>query len=102
MKEELTLGQKIKYARRSLGMSQQQLADMIGVSDKTVSSYEVGRAMPPVDTLKEISKVTAKSIAYFVAESGNLTEESVGKKLDSIEKDLQYIKDILSKKFGDN
>lgn len=46
MKESLTLKNNIPALRKKEGMSQQQLADMVGVSRNTISSIETGQFNP--------------------------------------------------------
>lgn len=46
MNEKLILKNNIKAARSAKGLSQQQLADMVGVSRNTISSIETGQFNP--------------------------------------------------------
>ena len=46
MEESLVLKNNLKKARAEAGLSQQQLADMIGVSRNTISSIETGQFNP--------------------------------------------------------
>lgn len=46
--EELALHNRIAELRASRGLSQQQLADAIGVSRKTISTVETSRFTPSV------------------------------------------------------
>jgi len=46
MKNELVLKNKLKEVRKEKGMSQQELADMVGVSRNTISSLETGQYEP--------------------------------------------------------
>ena len=46
MKNELILRNRVKQARIAQGLSQQQLADMVGVSRNTISSIETGQFNP--------------------------------------------------------
>lgn len=46
MNEKLILKNNIKAARGAKGLSQQQLADMVGVSRNTISSIETGQFNP--------------------------------------------------------
>lgn len=46
MDEKLILKNKLKEARSEKGLSQQQLANMIGVSRNTISSIETGQFNP--------------------------------------------------------
>ena len=46
MNEELILKNRLKEARAEAKFSQQQLADMVGVSRNTISSIETGQFNP--------------------------------------------------------
>ena len=46
MDDQLILKNKLKDARSEKGMSQQQLADLVGVSRNTISSIETGQFSP--------------------------------------------------------
>lgn len=96
MQTQLTLGQKIRYARRSIGISQKQLGDLLQLSDKAVSSYEVDRAVPPLETLKEISKHTSRPMSYFLNDSTK-NEQTIAEKIIAIEEELREIKALLEK-----
>ncbi len=46
MDEKLILKNNIKQVRKELGLSQANLADMVGVSRNTISSIETGQFNP--------------------------------------------------------
>jgi len=46
MKEELVLKNHLKEARTEKGLSQSQLAEIVGVSRNTISSIETGQFNP--------------------------------------------------------
>ena len=46
MREELILQNRVKESRTALGLSQAQLASMVGVSRNTISSIETGQFCP--------------------------------------------------------
>lgn len=46
MKNKLILKNNLKEIRKEKGMSQQELADMVGVSRNTISSLETGQYEP--------------------------------------------------------
>ena len=46
MREELVLQNRIKEARTQAGLSQTQLAELVGVSRNTISSIETGQFNP--------------------------------------------------------
>lgn len=62
------LGEKIKIARESKGISQKDLAQMINMSDRTISAYEGGKKLPPIDTLFDIADRLDRSIVFFLTD----------------------------------
>lgn len=46
MDEKLVLRNNLKFIRQQMNISQQQLADMVGVSRNTISSIETGQFNP--------------------------------------------------------
>ena len=51
------IGEKIMQARKTKGMTQDTLAQLVNVSRQTVSHWENGRAMPDVATAAQLSKL---------------------------------------------
>ncbi|MEK7457942.1 MAG: helix-turn-helix transcriptional regulator [Patescibacteria group bacterium] len=91
MLDRTQLGKRIKEARLRTCMSQQQLADVIGVSDKTISAYEVGRVDPPLESLEKLSNATLHPIAYFIGD----VQSNIEAKLDRIARELSDIRQVL-------
>lgn len=59
------ISQKIKNARALKGLSQQELADMIGVSKQMICKYEKGESIPSSSKLLELGKSLKVKIDYF-------------------------------------
>lgn len=91
MLDRTQLGKRIKEARLRAGLSQQQLANSIGVSDKTISAYEVGRVDPPLESLEKLSGATLHPIAYFIGD----VQSNVEAKLERIARELAEIRQAL-------
>jgi transcriptional regulator with XRE-family HTH domain len=62
------LGARIAELRKSADMTQQQLADLLGISQQQVASYEVGRRRVPVSVLPAIARALAVSIEELIGE----------------------------------
>ena len=60
------IGEKIKEYRIKEGLTQKQLGDILYVTDKTISSWEICRAYPDIDMLKKISKALNLSMFELV------------------------------------
>lgn len=50
------VGNKIKELRANLGMTQAQLAELVGVARVSIVSIETGRFIPTIETALHISK----------------------------------------------
>lgn len=62
------IAKRIKKARVTAGYSQKDLGKALRLSDKTISAYEQGRALPPLDTMHKISRLTNQPLDYFMGE----------------------------------
>ena len=57
---------RLKETRKGMGLDRIQLAEMIGVSVKTLAAYEQGVHEPKIETMITLSKILNKSIDYLV------------------------------------
>lgn len=60
-----TLGEKVRDRRAELGLTQQQLADEVGIALKTLTNIEVRGAMPRSTTLHRLCVALGVSDAYL-------------------------------------
>mgnify|MGYP002624395772 CR=1 FL=1 len=51
------LGLRIKEIRKSLNMTQEKLAELVGIGTPNISYIENGKFAPSVDTLEKMAKV---------------------------------------------
>lgn len=74
-------GKLIADTRKELGLTQTQLADAIGVTDKAISRWETGRGFPDAVYLQPLSNVLGISITEIV--NGERTQpETAAKQTD--------------------
>ena len=52
-----TLGARIRKVRKEQGLSQQSVADTLGIAQQTYAHYEVGRVRMPVSMLPQIAQL---------------------------------------------
>ena len=52
----MTFGEVIQVRRAALGLSQERLAELVGVSRQAVSKWEVGDALPDTDRLLPLAR----------------------------------------------
>ncbi len=89
---------KIRSARKQARLSQQELSEAIGVSDKAISAYEVGRSAPRLKVLTKISVATNQSLSYFLSNQPEEISDHILTKLTSIEQELKQLRQLLTKK----
>lgn len=59
------IGSKLKTLRKGRKLTQEQAADMLGITRATVSNYEVGRRSPHISELKRIADFYGVGLDYF-------------------------------------
>ena len=67
-----TFSEKLLELRRREGLSQEQLADRLGVTRQSVSKWESGAAAPELSKLVALSELFSVSVDYLVG----LTDEA--------------------------
>ena len=62
----MNIGERIFEERKRKGLSQSELADLIGVSRQAVSKWERSTATPDLDKIVALSKVFEISIDHLI------------------------------------
>ncbi len=70
----MTFGEKLSKLRKEYNYTQEQLADILGVSRQSVSKWESDIAYPETDKLIELGKLFDCSMDYLLKD--NITEKS--------------------------
>ena len=76
--DQIKIGKFIKELRTQNNLTQMQLAEKLGITDRAISKWENGRAMPDsaimLDLCKEL-KITVISMVGFIVRGFSLWEE---------------------------
>ena len=76
----MTFGEKVKKARKELGLTQTELGEMIGVSRRAVTAYETDVALPRTKgTYYELAEALKVDVNYLLTE-GDVFVLEVGEK----------------------
>lgn len=67
----MTLGEKIRCARKYIGISQGQLAEQMCVSRSAVAKWETDKGLPDVENLKLLSRLLCVSVDTLLDEGEN-------------------------------
>lgn len=85
-----TVGKFLKELRKEQNITQEQLGEKIGVTNKTISKWENGKYMPPIDMLEVLSEMYDVSINEILC----------GRRLNDVEykeNAEENMKDVLAK-----
>lgn len=64
----MKLSEKILYCRKKAGLSQEALANKIGVSRQAISKWETGESTPEVGKLQPLSQVFGVSLDWLLSD----------------------------------
>jgi transcriptional regulator with XRE-family HTH domain len=85
------LGQRISKARKQANLTQVQLADMLGVKQQVVASYEVGRRRVPASSLPQLALVLGVSVEDLLGHCGRSAKPGPAPKLQQQIEQLQRL-----------
>ena len=77
--DQIKIGTFLKLLRKEKNLTQEQLAERLGVSNRTVSRWENGNNMPDISLLSEIAEfydVSIPELIYGERKSENMREEA--------------------------
>ena len=64
----MTFAEKLKSARKAAGMTQEVLAEKLGVSRQAVTKWETGRGIPDIENMIVISNLFGSTVDEFLSE----------------------------------
>ena len=68
----MSIGEKIVEARRAKNLTQEQLAELLGVTRQSISRWEQNQAYPEVEKILRLSDILGVSCDYLL--KGNVTK----------------------------
>lgn len=83
-----TLGEKIKQLRNNYKLTQEQLAEKLSVNRATLASWEIDRAIPDLETIKNITIFFNISTDYLLGINNKMLEQ-INSGIDEHEKLLE-------------
>lgn len=92
----MTLGEKIAKQRKELNYTQEQLADILGVSRQSISKWESDIAYPETDKLIELGKLFDCSMDYLLKE--DVTEKKGAQASGFTEKVEEISRKVMTEK----
>jgi|GEM_PF-914180 len=90
-----TFSKNLKYYRKKKGLSQYDLADLTGISQRMIAHYETNVTEPPLPKLEVLSKALGIKV-YDLIENRDLESNNEIDINDFDMRSLKKLKDILS------
>ena len=75
--DALYTGKVIAECRKELGLTQKELADKLGVTDKAVSRWENGMNFPDIALMDSIAQTLGISVVELLGAENNSGEEII-------------------------
>lgn len=88
-----TFKDRIRKLREEKGLTQEELAKILGISRATLASWETGRREPDFETTSKIAEFFGVSIDYLLGRTNNPAPNGSGK--PSLEEEFSEIANVL-------
>lgn len=76
----MTLGEKIKACRQRAGLSQEKLAERVGVSRQAVTKWEANQSAPHTENLFQLAEALGTTVDFL------LTPQETGRSVEAIDR----------------
>ena len=73
----MTLGEKIRTARKQEGLSQEQLSEKLGISRSSVAKWETDKGIPDISNLIALSDVFGLSLDELIKEDTTVKKKII-------------------------
>ena len=84
--------QRLVTFRHSLGITQEEFADVLGISTKAISAYENGRRRPNVEFVELLIEIYGVSIEFF---TGPMKKDQIDEKKREIIRNIFLILELM-------
>ena len=91
------MGQRIMVRRKSLRMTQEELAEKLGVSTQMISNLELGKKAIRPDNLAKVCSVLELSADFILTGANTKTavDDVAGKLIQLTPEELQMVRDMI-------
>jgi transcriptional regulator with XRE-family HTH domain len=82
METSMTLGEKLKAARKKAGLSQDELAQKVCVSRQAITKWENNKGVPDIANLKALATLFDVSIDYLLSDAPGFSAQIIREPID--------------------
>ena len=62
----MTIGERVKIARKQIGMSQEELGKRLDIGKSSISEWEANKRSIPIDTIELIASILDSSVPFLM------------------------------------
>ena len=84
----MEIGGKIRQQRRLLGIKQEELSKLVGVSLKTIQRWETGERSPRLDEITKLAEALKVASSYLMEQED--TSTSIQASIPQLEKEREH------------
>ncbi len=92
------IGEHIKEYRKSNNVSQREMAELLFVSDKTISRWELGKGLPDIELLPKIAEILGISIDKLVGSENMVGENPDASAIELYKEEMEKLEAQLLEK----
>lgn len=81
-------GNKLKILRKGRKLTQEDVAESLGLNRSTISNYEIGRRMPSIRELKRFAEFYGVGLEYFGIDTKDEVFDLLSRARDIFQSDL--------------
>ncbi len=80
----MSFGENLREIRKQRNITQEELAELLGVSRQAISKWESGNGYPETEKLIEISRQLNISLDYLLNDASNVAEKESGEEKSAV------------------
>lgn len=80
----MTLGERIRTCRQQAGMSQEKVAELVGISRQSVTKWETNRSAPSTENLFKLAEIFGTTVDLLLPEKAADEESNTIEPIKSI------------------
>ena len=96
----MTFGEKLNYLRKNAGLTQDDVAQHLGISPQAVSKWENDLSCPDIMLLPEIAKLYGKTVDALLGD-GDFTDAEIEEEKETTEKEEEKAENTAEEKQTD-
>ena len=77
----MRFGEKVKAARLALDLSQAELAQMTGITERSLYTYEQNDTIPRASNLKKLAQALGVSVSYLMEDSESDAQSNINEEI---------------------